>query len=216
MNADIAQIPGSAEQKMGQEVRNLRVGRVLRASTRAFVIGCKVMQPDIPAFGSFVRADLQPAGISVYGLIYDVVLRDDPMARRFVIAEPPEEVIKDQRENRGVPIEVGVLAVGCRMEGRIVHCIPPQPPVTMDTLYRCTPEEIVEFTQRLDYFRLVLSAPQVPVDELLLASLRVAAAARPPEERRPFLIEAGRELTRLLGNDLLRLDGLLRRLSAMA
>lgn len=199
---------------MGSE--NLQVGRVLRASTRGFVVGCRVMGPDIPAFGSFVRADLRPANISVYGLIYDVVLRDDPLARRFVMAEPPEEVIRDQRENRQVPIEVGVLAVGCRMEGRIVHCIPPQPPVTMDILYRCTPDEVLEFTRRLDYFRLVLDAPHVPTDELLLASLRVAADVRPPQERRLFLIEAGRELTRLLSNDLLRLDSLLRRLSAMA
>lgn len=188
------------------------VGRVLRASNRGFTVGCRVMQPDIPAFGSFVRADARaPEGV-IYGLIYDVTIQDDLFVRRFVMVEPPEEVVRDQRENRQVPIEVSILAVGYRVGGRILHGIPPQPPVTMDYLYLCTPDEIVEFTRRFDYFRLVLGAPSVPADELLATSLLAAAAARPEEERVEFLVEAGRELTRLLSNDLTRLDGLLQRI----
>ena len=188
------------------------VGRVLRASNRGFTVGCRVMQPDIPVFGSFVRADARAPEGAIYGLIYDVTIQDDLFVRRFVMVEPPEEVVRDQRENRQVPIEVSILAVGYRTGGRIVHGIPPQPPVTMDYLYPCTPDEIVEFTRRFDYFRLVLNAPGVPADELISASLLSAAAARPAEERMDFLIEAGRELTRLLSNDLTRLDGLLRRI----
>lgn len=189
------------------------VGRILQASNRGFVVGCRAMQREIPAFGSFVRADLRSSDASVYGLIYNVVLRDDPFVRHIVVAEPTEEVIRDQQENRQVPIEVSVLAVGCRIKGRILHCIPPQPPVTMDFLYQCAPEEVQDFTRQLDYFRLVLGAADVPADELLVASLRFAAAARPSPEREPFLLEAGRELARLLSSDLRRLDGLLRQIA---
>jgi len=188
------------------------VGRVLRASNQGFTVGCRVMQPDIPAFGSFVRADARGPERIIYGLIYDVAVQDDLFVRRFVLAEPPEEVVRDQRENRQVPIEVSVLAVGYRTGGRIVHGIPPQPPITMDYLYPCTPEEIITFTERFDYFRLILNTPGIPADELLATSLRVAAAARPEEERTDFLVEAGRELARLLSGDLSRLDGLLRRI----
>jgi hypothetical protein len=49
---------------------------------------------------------------------------------------------------------------------------------------------------------------------LLAASLRTAAAARPKSERDTFLIDAGRELVRLLAGDPTRLEGLLRRLRA--
>ncbi len=192
----------------------IRVGRVLRASTRSFAFGCQVMQPNVPTFGAFVRADGRTPGAAIYGLIYDVVVEDDLLVRRVIVADPPEEVVRDQQNNRQVPIEVSVLAVGCREGGRIVHAVPPQPPVTMDYLYQCGPAELVEFTRRFDYFRLVLDAPEVPADELLAASLRAAAAARPPAEREEFLVEAGRELARLLAGDLLRLDGLLRRLQA--
>jgi len=194
---------------------SLPVGRVLRAGTRGFVIGCAVMQPDIPAFGSFVRAEGQTPGSAIYGLIYDVSVEDDPFVRQFISADPPEEVVRDQRENRQVPIEVSVLAVGCS-DGKdidnIRHCLPAQPPVTLDWLYQCTDGEVRAFTARFDYFRLVLEAPQVPADELLAASLRAAAVARPEGERVAFLVEAGRELARLLAGDPVRLEGLLRRL----
>jgi hypothetical protein len=191
---------------------NLRVGRVLRASTRGFAIGCAVMQPDIPAFGSFVRAEGQKPRSAIYGLIYDVSVEDDPFVRQFISANPPEEVVRDQRENRQVPIEVSVLAMGWSDGEDMRHCLPAQPPVTLDWLYQCTDEEVRAFTARFDYFRLVLDAREVPADELLAASLRAAAAARPEDEREAFLIEAGRELARLLAGDPVRLEGLLRRL----
>jgi hypothetical protein len=190
---------------------------VLRAGTRGFAIGCAVMQPDIPAFGSFVRADGLRPGSAIYGLIYDVSVEDDPFVRQFISADPPEEVVRDQRENRQVPIEVSVLAVGTGQGlggdgARIHHCLPAQPPVTLDWLYQCTDEDVQAFTAHFDYFRLVLDAREVPADELLAASLRAAAAARPEDEREMFLVEAGRELAQLLAGDPVRLEGLLRRL----
>jgi len=194
--------------------RDLQVGRVLRAGTRGFAIGCTVMQPEIPAFGSFVRVHGETSGQAIYGLIYDVSVEDDPFVRQFIGANPPEEVVRDQRENRQVPIEVSVLAVGCGADGTIRHCLPAQPPVTLDWLYQCNDEEVRAFTQRFDYFRLVLGAREAPVDELLAASLRTAAAARPESEREAFLVEAGRELVRLLAGEPTRLEGLLRRLQA--
>ena len=86
--------------------------------------------------------------------------------------------------------------------------------MTLDWLYQCRDEEVCAFTGRFDYFRLVLDAPDTPVDELLAASLRAAAGARPETARDAFLVEAGRELARLLSGDPLRLEGLLSRLRA--
>jgi hypothetical protein len=188
------------------------VGRVLRASTRGFTVGCRVMQPDIPSFGSFVRAEARAPECLIFGLITDVAVEDDLFVRRFIIADPPEEVVRDQRENRQVPIEVSVLAIGYCQGDDVVQRIPPQPPVTMDYLYPCTAEQVVGFTGCLDYFRLVLDAPGVAADGLLAASLQIAARARPPEERETFLVAAGRELARLLSADLLRLDCLLQQI----
>ena len=94
------------------------------------------------------------------------------------------------------------------------HCLPSQPPLTLDWLYQCSREEVRAFTARFDYFRLVLEAPEVPADELLAASLRAAAEARGESEREEFLVAAGRELVRLLASDPTRLEQLLGRLRA--
>ena len=67
------------------------------------------------------------------------------------------------------------------------------------------------FTAQFDYFRLVLESQDLPSDELLAANLRYAAEARGPGGR-DFLVDAGRELARLLAYDLQRLDSLLRRI----
>jgi hypothetical protein len=192
----------------------LKVGRVLRASSRGFTVGCELQQSDIPRFGSLVRADGITPGSTIYGLVYNISLEDDLFVRHFIGSDTAEEVIQDQRSNRQVPIEVSVLSVGCDEGGTIRQCLPAHPPVTLDWLYRCTDADVRAFTARLDYFRLVLDAREVPVDELLAASLRAGAAARPASERETFLIQAGRELTRLLSGDPVRLEGLLRRLSA--
>ncbi|MCP4409517.1 MAG: hypothetical protein GY807_17555 [Gammaproteobacteria bacterium] len=68
------------------------------------------------------------------------------------------------------------------------------------------------FTAGLNYLRLILNATQVPTDELLVTNLVRAGIARTPEARYRFLVEAGRELAHLLGHDLVRLDGVLRRI----
>ena len=76
----------------------------------------------------------------------------------------------------------------------------------------CEDGDLRAFTERFDYLRLVLNAPQSPVDELLVNNLQRAAEACPPERRHKFLVEAGRELARLLNDDLIRLDTILRRI----
>jgi hypothetical protein len=193
----------------------LQVGRVLRASIQGFVVGCQLEQPDIPRFGSLVRAEGITPGSDIYGLVYNVSLEDDLFARHFVGRDIEESVIQDERLNRQVPVEVSILSVGCSEGGAIRHCLPPHPPVTLDWLYQCTDEETKAFTTHLDYFRLVLAARDTPVDALLAASVRTGATARTETERGIFLIDAGRELARLLAGDPLRLEGVLRQLQSI-
>ena len=70
------------------------------------------------------------------------------------------------------------------------------------------------FTQHLDFLPLALNTAEVPADQVVAAALRQAAEARPLDERRPFLLQAGQECARLLGQDLGRLERLLRDLQA--
>jgi len=201
------------------------VGRVLRASTTGFSIGCQRPMAGqgrmLPEFGALVKAT-HPAGPRgadrdgsiTYGLIYNVTIEDDAFVRQLVAAGVEDAVyIEDQRQNRQVPIVVDVLVIGHGRGLEIHHRLPPQPPATLDEIYACNPAELVRFTARHDWLRTVLAALDVPTDPLLVATLRAAAQARPPDQREAYLVGAGRELARLMALDLIRLDGILRQLT---
>lgn len=189
------------------------IGRLLRSSTTGYVFGCSVPEPEVPLFGAFVKAPAQRNQTDVIGLIYNIAIEDDPFVRQM-IATPdlPEAYVEDQRVNRQVPIEVSVLAVGYRNGAGFQHSLPPQPPITLDRISQCSPAEVLEFTARFDYLRLILASPEAPADELIAVSLRNAADLRLPEDRAFFLRDAGKELARLLSRDLARLENLLRRI----
>ena len=195
------------------------VGWVLRASSVGFAVGCRVLQPatpeaPMPQFGDLVKVPLSNSDDTyVFGLIYDVQVPDDPSVRQLILTgEMEPEVMRDQRENRLVPIEVSVLVVGYQRQKRIFQGLPPQPPISLDSLIMCDDEDIRAFTNHLDYLRLTLNSAQIPADELVIANLRRAAQVRSPETQRQFLVRAGRELARLLSADLIRLDNILRRI----
>jgi hypothetical protein len=191
----------------------MTIGRLLRSSTTGYVFGCSVPEPEVPFFGALVKAPAQRGQTEVIGLIYDIVVEDDPFVRQMVATPGLDEVyIQDQRVNRQVPIEVSVLAVGYRDQAGFHHALPPQPPITLDRISQCSADEVVEFTSQFDYLRLILDSPEAPADELIAVSLRRAADLRPPEDRAFFLRAAGRELARLLSRDLARLENLLRRI----
>lgn len=193
---------------------SLPVGWVLRASTTGFAVGCRVLGPETPKFGHFVKVPSNST-TDIIGLVYDVRVNDDPSVRQLILAGDMEpEIVLDQRQNRLVPIEISIIVVGYRQAERYIHNLPPQPPISLDALQMCAPDEIAKFTERLGYLRLILKTSQVPVDELIAASLTQAATCQHPSKRRDFLLNAGREIARLLNADLIRLDGILQQLQA--
>ena len=195
---------------------NTTIGRLLRSSTTGYVFGCAVPEPEVPLFGAFVKAPAQKQQTEIIGLIYNIAFEDDPFVRQMVATPDLDEAyIQDQRVNRQVPIEVSVLAVGYRSftnSNGFVYSLPPQPPITLDRIHPCSAAEVLGFTERFDYLRLILDSPDAPADELIATSLRHAAEMRPAQDRTFFLREAGKELARLLNRDLARLENLLRRI----
>ncbi|UCC50614.1 MAG: hypothetical protein JSV68_16060 [Anaerolineaceae bacterium] len=153
----------------------IEIGRVLRASTTGFAVGCRVNQLSSPAFGSLVKARPVESREAIYGLIYDINIDDDQLIRRLVMIENPrQEVIEDQRRNRLLPIEMSVLAIGYRQQDQIHHGLPPRPPLNLDPVHLCQDhEEVTRFTGDLGYLRLILRAAssRIPVDQLLVAHI---------------------------------------------
>jgi hypothetical protein len=151
----------------------IEIGRLLRATTSGFVVGCRVSQLTAPSFGALVRVPLEK-GYQIYGLIHDIHIEDDGLVRQLVTAEGiSDAILADNRLNRNVPVEMGVLTLGYQQGERISHLLPPRPPLSLDVIYACTDKEICQFTSvgRFGYFRHILRAKELPTDELLAAHL---------------------------------------------
>ena len=159
--------------------QQIEIGRLLRAGTTGFIAGCRVSQLTVPAFGALVRAPLGE-GYQVYGLIHDIHIDDDGLVRQLVTADNvSEEVMRDNRERRIVPVEMSVLAVGYEQDGKIYHLLPPRPPLSLDVIYLCDDKDLVRFTSagRFGYFRHILNSKDLPIGEVIAAHIQQASAA---------------------------------------
>lgn len=153
------------------------VGRVLRASTRGYTCGTHSARIDgRHDFGAFVRVPVaNDESAWVIGLIYAVEIKDDLMISELVMAESVNpNVLRDQRENRLVPVEISVLNVGYHDGRGFVQSLPPRPPMSLSPVMLCSAEEVRAFTMQQDFFRLVLQAAEVPSDDLLVSTVRLA------------------------------------------
>ena len=160
--------------------QQIEIGRLLRAGTTGFVAGCRVSQLTVPAFGALVRAPLSDS-YQVYGLIHDIHIDDDGLVRQLVTSNNvSDDVMRDNRENRIVPVEMSVLAVGYEQGGKIHHLLPPRPPLSLDVIYLCDDKDLVRFTDagRFGYFRHILNAKDAPIGEVLAAHIQQAGKAR--------------------------------------
>lgn len=176
------------------------IGRLLRAGTGGFVAGCSVSQLNVPAFGALVRAPLGD-GYQVYGLIHDIHIDDDGLVRQLVTADNvTDEVMKDNRERRIVPVEMSVLTVGYEQDGKINHLLPPRPPLSLDVIYLCDEKDLVRFTSagRFGYFRHVLQNKDIPIGEVLAAHIQQTTRAH---KNQKWQEDATQELITLLRDD---------------
>lgn len=181
-------------------MNDLEIGRVLRANSAGFAVGSRVSQLSHPAFGSLVKAQPVDEREAIYGLIYDMHIDDDPLVRRLVLAEDSTPaLISDQRENRLLPIEMSVLAIGYQLGDEMRYGLPPRPPLNLDPVLLCNDEqEVTRFTDSLAYLRLILRAGEnnVPVDQLLVAHIVSVQEKREPGL--PWVMEVVAELIELL------------------
>ena len=194
-------------------MKEIQIGHLLRASTTGFVVGCRLskFEAHAPCLGALVRTP-GANGYDTYGLIYDIHIDDDGLIRQLVTAERVDELtIADNRENRTVPVEISVLAVGYQLNGKIMHLLPPRPPLSLEVISLCNQEELACFTSagRFGYFRHILRATDLPVGEILAAHLQQAQAAQAAEGNSGWFAAATQEVITLLRDDYPTLIGVL-------
>jgi len=165
---------------------------------------------EIESFRGHGCPDCNGSGYKGRAGIFELMELNDELRQLIMANAMNTATLRDQRENRMVPVEISVVNVGYFINGEAYHNLPPRPPMSLDPVYLCDHDCIYDFTQKFDFFRLVLNTPEVPAEELLAAALKHAASARPAREQRDFLVRAGRRLAQMLSYDLPRLNHLLR------
>ncbi len=101
--------------------------------------------------------------------------------------------------------------VGHRAGGKIYHYLPPKPARIHGFIHLCPPEEVKEFSQSLGFLNMLINtALPVPGDELIAACLRHMSQAY--EDRRSFLVTAGKQLAAMLGDNFNQLRSIIERI----
>jgi len=189
-----------------------RVGEVVEASTVELTAQCYRLD-GAPPFGSLVRAsDGQREIYAVVARVSTGSLDAGRRVRPRGAEEPDEAALFEHNPELAALLrtELQALIVGFGdAAGAVLHRLPPHPPRLHGFVHACGEAELRAFTERLDYLAALASTTaRVPTDELIGATLRQAAAAR--DDRRGYLVAAGKRLAVLLGNDVPRLATILR------
>lgn len=189
--------------------RPAHVGEVIESSTTELIAeACQLH--GAPSFGRFVRVESESP---VIAMVFNVFTHSiEPNRRPTAYGKTEAELRLEQPQIfELLRTEFQALVVGYRDETGPVPILPPQPARIHSFVYLCEDEEVAEFTRSDEYLRSILGAAKVPTDELLVATLRHALRARGGEGA--YLVEMGKELSRLLRDDYDRLSSILRRIA---
>jgi hypothetical protein len=190
-----------------------RVGEVIEAATTDFVAQCYELY-ELPPLGSLVKTRGQ--GVELFGVVYRATTTSFEPGRRPIARgkdEASEEALYQANPQlmKLLRSEFGVVVVGHREGGNLHHYLPPQPARIHGFIYRCSPEEIREFTSSLGFLSILVNTHlAIAGDEVIAAALR--HMSRVHEDPNAFLVSTGKELAVLLSGDFSKLKAVLGRL----
>jgi hypothetical protein len=190
-----------------------RVGEIIEASTTGFAAQCYELY-QIPPLGSLVKTGDSSA--ELYGIVYNAATTSLEPGRRPIARgrdEKSEEAIyrSSPQLAKLLRSEFEALVVGYKEGDRLYHRLPPRPARIHGFVYLCPPDEVRDFGKSFDFLDIILNAHlPVPAEELVGAALRQMAQVY--EDRRAFLLAAGKELAILLSGNLNQLNAILGRI----
>ncbi|MFC1958042.1 hypothetical protein ACFLVQ_00555, partial [Chloroflexota bacterium] len=167
-----------------------------------------------PPLGSLVKTSDLP--VELYGVVCQATTASLEPGRRPIARGKDES--SEEEVYRSSPqllkllrSEFSALVVGHRQDDKLFHYLPPRPARIHGFVYLCSPDEVREFSQSLDFLNILVNAHlSVSVEELVAASLRQMSGVYEAPDR--FLVAAGKELAVLLGGEFNRLKAILGRL----
>ena len=171
----------------------------------------------MPPFGSWVKAEDEESKNQIYGVVYYATTSPIDSVHRAralglsagrVAGRTTADFCDAQKPSFewqlwGLRLRRKGSTVTARREVKFISICPPRPPQIHQAVYRCEPDEVIDFTVQLDFLRTLLGVANAPVDALTAAAIREIYQLRMRD--RSWLVEAGRSLSVLLKDDYDRL-----------
>jgi hypothetical protein len=192
------------------------IAEVIETATTEFLSQCldpeDLSFPVMPPFGSWVKSMDEESGNQIYGIVYyATTMPIDSIHRARALGLSLEELREQQpqifamlkTEFRAAIVGFEPARATKRAPRQIFQYLPPRPPQIHQAVYRCLPEEIIQFSEQLDFLRTLLQVNGAPIEALTAAAIREVYQLRKGD--RQWLVQAGRTLSLLLKDDYDRL-----------
>lgn len=192
------------------------IAEVIETATTEFLAQClepeNLSFPIMPPFGSWVKAIDEESGNLIYAVVYYATTGPiDSIHRARALGlsmadlreQQPQVFAMLKTEFRAALVGYRAGATADLFSQSLYQHLPPRPPQIHQAVYRCDREEVVQFSQELDFLRTLLQVTGAPVDALTAATIREVYQIRKAD--RSWLVQAGRMLSLLLKDDYDRL-----------
>ena len=205
-------------QQCGRDRNPAHIAEVIETTTTEFLAQCLEPEdlsfPVMPPFGSWVRSFDEEANNQIYGVVYHATTSPiDSVHRARALGMSLEDLRQQQPQIFAMlKTEFRVAIVGFQtvesreskgFNGRCYQHLPPRPPQVHQAVYQCDPEQVIGFTEELDFLRTLLQVSAVPSESLVAATIREVYQLRQCD--RDWLVQAGRTVGTLLKDDYDRL-----------
>ena len=195
------------------------IGEVIETSTTEFLAQCLEPEdlkfPVMPPFGSWIKSFDEESGNKILAIVtYVTTSPIDSVHRARALGLSLEELREQQPQIFAMlKTEFKAAILGFEIPsddngnsanlGRVYQYLPPRPPQIHQSVYHCDAEEVIRFTENLDFLRTLLQVKDIPVESLVAAAVREVYRLR--QANRDWLVNVGRTLSTLLKDDYDRL-----------
>jgi len=187
-----------------------RFAEVIETTTTEFLAQCLEPEdlnfPPMPPFGSWVQATDEESGNQIFAIVtYVTTSPIDQVHRARALGLSLSELREQQPQIFAMlKTEFRAAIVGfATPEERVYQYLPPRPPQIHQGVNHCAAEDVVRFSDRLDFLRVLLEVRAVPAEALVAAAVREIYHLRQGD--RGWLVRAGRAISVLLKDDYDRL-----------
>ncbi|MEL4894727.1 HAS-barrel domain-containing protein [Crocosphaera sp. Alani8] len=197
------------------------IAEVIETSTTQFLAQCLEPEdlsfPVMPPFGSWLKSLDEESGNKIIAVVtYATTTPIDSVHRARALGLSLTELREQQPQIFAMlKTEFKATIVGFESYqnaengnghnlGKVYQYLPPRPPQIHQAVYRCEVAEIINFSEQVEFLRILMQVRDAPVDALMAAAIRDIYLLRKGDK--DWLVKVGRTLSILLRDDYDRLQ----------